>query len=77
MINIEVNNDIISLVKDAIDTKITEMKSSLYSEVSNTDNTTIGINNMDMTTITKLVSDINNLNEVSDQINIKLNFNSN
>lgn len=74
MINIEVNNDIISLVKDAIDTKITEMKSSLYSEVSNTDNTTIGINNMDMTTITKLVSDINNLNEVSDQINIKTQF---
>ena len=75
MMNIEINDvRVANLVRDAVDAKIVDMKSLLHTEVTSSGNTTAGIGDMDMVTITELVTDINALGEVSNQINVKIQF---
>lgn len=74
MMNVEINDvRIASLVKEAIDSKVVDMKSSLLVKVAS-NNTVDDVSNMDMTAITELVTDINALNEVSNQISVKIQF---
>ena len=68
MMNIEIKDvRIANLVRDAVDEKVNERKQLLHTEVTTTDMA-------DMTTITEVVADINALNEISDQINVKIQF---
>lgn len=66
MMNIEIKDmRTANLVRDAVDAKVIDLKSLLQTEVGG---------DMDMVTITELVTDINALSEVSSQINVKIQF---
>lgn len=68
MVNIEINDvRIANMVREAIDEKIVDRKNLLHTEVTTTDMS-------DMVSITELVTDINALGEVSNQISVKLQF---
>lgn len=75
MMNIEIGNvRTANLVRDAIDAKVVDMKSLLHTEVTKSGDTVAGASEMDMVVITELVNDINALSEVSNQMNVKIQF---
>lgn len=63
-----------NLVKGAVDTKVVDLKSMLHTEVTSNSTATGGVGSMDMVTITELVTDINTLSEIGDQIAVKIQF---
>lgn len=73
MMNIEIKDSrTASAVKHAIEGEVGELKRSLCAETSA--ETTAQQNDINMITITELVTDINTLTEVAEQINVKLQF---
>lgn len=73
--NIEISNvRTANLVRDAVDAKVIDLKSLLHTEVTNGGDSVAGVGSMDMVTITELVTDINTLSELSNQISVKIQF---